>query len=282
MAIRSVSSFVFVICLVCVSLYFLLSSHSQEAQSNADIAFLASDAHVVVGDVALVLPFVALTGYVADGPAFSLDGQQDRQMAKERLESFRKAAISPDNAPTVDRLEVDVDGYGFDPPFLGICAQLSRQWSKSVCDDPWAPLGQALPKHPFFLADDRKFETFHHHWTVGGERISEHLLSMNLTADHASVVCDRATSSNVKYCTAGILIKHHLAAVWTVWDSAEETSQRQAEREGKAVAAFVHHALGASENFPMLLSAACELRNPMSGIGPAGNPCDRSPISEPR
>lgn len=81
--------------------------------------------------------------------------------------------------------------------------------------------------------------------------------------------------------TAAISIKQHLAAVWTVWDGSAETHSRQAEREGKAITAFVLNALGPIENFPALLSAACELKNPTAPKGPRENLCSQPAISRP-
>ncbi|MBZ9979177.1 hypothetical protein [Mesorhizobium sp. BR-1-1-10] len=281
---RSLSSFVFLTCLVMLGTILESCSPSPKHVSDADIDFLASDAHVVVGGVPLVLPFISLTGYVAAKPSFSLNRQQDRQSATDRLEAFRKAASNPQAAPTIDQLEIEVYAYGWndlDPqPFKRICARLSRQWSKSVCDDPWAALKQAMPGNGFYVVDDRKFDAFDNHFTVGGERVSDQLHSMQLNANEASVVCDRTLEpSKITFCTAAIPIKQHLAAVWTVWDSTGETHSRQAEREGKAITAFVRHAIGPSEDFPALVAEVCELRKPKSSVGPGGNPCG-SPISK--
>lgn len=283
---RSLSSSVFLTCLVMLSNILASCSPSPQPVSDADIDFLASDAHVVVGDVPLVLPFIALTGYVAAKPSFSLNRQQDRQAATDRLEAFRKAAINPQAAPKIDQLEIAVYAYGWndlDPkPFKRICARLSRQWSKSVCDDPWAALKQAMPENRFYVVNDRNFDAFDNYFTVGGERVSDQLHSMQLKVNEASVVCDRNLEpSKTAICTAAIQIKQHLAAVWTVWDSTGETHSRQAEREGKSITAFVRHAIGPSEDFSALLADVCKLRNPKSSIGPGGSPCG-SPISKSR
>lgn len=280
------SSFVFLAWLAMLGAFLTSCSPSPKHVSDADIDFLASDAHVVVGDVPLVLPFIALTGYVAAKPSFSLDRQRDRQAATDRLEAFRKAASSPQAAPAIDQLEIALYTYGwndFDPqPFKRICGRLSRQWSKSVCDDPWAALRQAMPENRFYVVDDRKFDGFKSHFTVGGERVSDQLHSMHLKFNEATVVCDRNHElSKTTFCTAAVSIEHHLAAVWTVWDSAGETHSRQAEREGKAITAFVLHAIGPSENFPALFAEACQLRNPKSSIGPGSSLCG-SPISKSR
>jgi hypothetical protein len=283
---RSWSSFFALTCGMMLSALSVSCSPAPKHVSDADIDVLASDAYVVVGDVPLVLPFIALTGYVAEKPSFSLNRQEDRQAATDRPAAFREAASNPQGAPKIDQLEIEVYAYGwndFDPqPFKRICARLSRQWSKSVCDDPWAALREAMPVNRFYVADDRKFDAFDNHFTVGGKRYSDQLRSMQLKANEASVVCDRnVRPSETIFCTAAISINQHLAAVWTVWDSAGETHSRQAEREGKAITAFVRHAIGPSEDFPALFAAVCKLRNPKSSIGPGGSRCGR-PIAKSR
>ncbi|UXN67049.1 hypothetical protein N8E89_21200 (plasmid) [Phyllobacterium sp. A18/5-2] len=121
---------------------------------------------MVVGDVPLIVPFVALTGLISEKPSFSFHKQEDHQAAKERLEAFREAASSRETAPSVDQLEITMSTFGstgVDSSREGICALLSRQWSKSVCDDPRAPLQKALPNNRFYLVDDRKLDVFQNH-----------------------------------------------------------------------------------------------------------------------
>lgn len=270
----------FPILFVCLTLAVVLTACSPPPKrlSDADIEFLSSDAHVVVGGVSLTVPFVALTGLVAAKPSFSLNRQRDRQTAKERLEAFRSAASNPDTAPIVDKLEVTLRSYGlddFDPSVIRICPRLTRQWSRSVCDDPWSPLRQAMPNGSsrFFLVDDRNLDAFQNHWTVGGERVSDQLHKMRLKRGETSVVCDIKPSSNTTFCTAATAIKQHLAVVWTVWDSASETHSSQAKREGEAITEFVLNALDPLENFPALMSAACELKRPGAPNLPDADPC---------
>ena len=94
----------FVAVALILSVFFMVSRSTNERASRAHIEFLASDAHVFVGDVPLVIPFVALPGYVAIGPSFTLDREAAKQAAKKRLEDFRAVAASPNTAPAVDKL----------------------------------------------------------------------------------------------------------------------------------------------------------------------------------
>ncbi|UXN65998.1 hypothetical protein N8E89_22360 (plasmid) [Phyllobacterium sp. A18/5-2] len=96
---------------VCLMLGAVLAACSPSPKHHS-IEFLASDAHVVVGDVPLIVPFVALTGLITDKPSFSFNKRKDHQAAKERLEAFRKAASSQETAPSVDQLEITMSTFG--------------------------------------------------------------------------------------------------------------------------------------------------------------------------
>jgi hypothetical protein len=256
-------------------------SPSQKRYSETEIEFLASDAHVIVGDVPLVVPFVALTGLVSAKHSFSLNKSKDREVAKERLEEFRISASSQDTAPTIDNLEITMRTYGwddFDTSLIGICSRFTRQWSRSVCNDPSSPLQQAMPNdnNHIFLVDDRKLDAFQNH-----RRVSDQLREMHLKSGETSLVCDTKSTGDTTLCTAAIAIERHLVAVWSIWGSTTEANSRQAEREGAAIKAFVVNALGPTENFPSLLSLVCELNTPAIPTGPRKNPCGLSPISRP-
>ncbi len=253
-------------------------------RANARVSMLASEANLVVGEVPLVLPFIALSGYSYFGPSFSLDRTGDRRRASERFDAFHEAAASPDTAPAVSKLEVTIDAYGFDmndSRIRSICPQLTQEWSRSVCMDPWAALRQAMPENRFYLVDDRHFEELDNYFIVGRESIGDQLRAMKFSMRKASVICD-ATFSSRQFCTAAIPIEKHLTAVWTVWDSTEESPQIRADREGQALVAFVFNAIASEEDFPSLLSEACKLRRPRSVPPPARDlhPCESSNLPE--
>ena len=102
---------IFLTILVCMSMALLNRPSRQNHYSEDDINFLASDAHIVVGGVPLVVPFVALGGYVSEGPSFSLDRKGDRERARQRLEAFRKSASDISTAPAVDKLAIRAAGH---------------------------------------------------------------------------------------------------------------------------------------------------------------------------
>jgi hypothetical protein len=243
--------------------------------SDAQIELLASDAHVLVGGVSLVAPFAALPDYTVTGASFSLDKQRDDEIARERLTVFRKATSDSRTPAWVDMLKISVRVYGANDSGQGIdrvCPRLTRRWSKSICEDSRAPILQTVP-HRFYLIDQTNSDAFRGHSTIGGERISDQLRSMHLQTGSASIVCDKTVPSRTRFCTAAILIEGRLAAVWSVWDGEVETSSQRADREGKAVTAFVLHALRPAENFPVLFETACRFRAPASRVGPEGDLC---------
>ena len=269
---------IFLTFLVGMSLALLNRPTRQNHYSEDDINFLASDAHIVVGGVPLVVPFVALIDYVSEGLSFSLDRKGDRERARQRLEAFRKSASDISTAPAVDKLQVGLRTYGWDDDDMSlrrICARLSRDWSKSICNNPSAPIQQAMPHYfnTFYLVDDRNFGAFQNHSTVGGVRMSGQLLAMNLRAGEPSVVCDPASGSKTIFCTAAVLVSGHLTVVWTVWNSNAETPDERAAREAKALTALVTHGLGATENFPALLAIACKMKDPQAPEGVPPSPC---------
>ena len=268
---------IFLTFMVGMSLALLNRPSRQNHYSEDDINFLASDAHIVVGGVPLVVPFVALRGYFSNGPSFSLDRKGDRERARERLEAFRKSASDISTAPAVDKLEIGLRTYGWrDDVSPGrICARLRREWSKSICDDPWAPIQQAMPydNNTFYLVDDRNFGAFENHYTVGDARMSAQLLAMNLIAGEPSVVCDPASVSKTVFCTAAVLVSAHLVVVWRVWNSNAESPDERAAREAKALTALVTHGLGAAENFPALLDISCKMKDPQAPDGVHPSPC---------
>lgn len=86
---------------------------------------------------------------------------------------------------------------------------------------------------------------------------------MSLNTSDASIVCDPERSrSGTLFCTAAIAIEKNLIAVWNVWNDERESPEEMAQRQGKAIAAFVLNALGPVENFPELVRLSCGLQRP--------------------
>ncbi|MBX3580699.1 MAG: hypothetical protein KF810_02225 [Rhizobiaceae bacterium] len=252
---------------------------SSKGLTEDQINFLASDAHVVVGKIPLVLPFVALPGYVSRGSSFSLNSKRDRQAANERLATFRQSAFDPRTAPTIPRLEVSVRTYGWNEFGADrLCDRFTRQWPRSVCDNPWAALQQALPSNSFDLID---LQILHDpvQGNVGRCLHGEDRTGLlTLQIGKASLLCKAEVSGSEKerFYTAVIALEGNLGAVWLVFegDRVRETAMEQAQREGDAIAAFVANGLRTVENFTALHETACALRRPKSDDAPSGPDCD--------
>lgn len=275
--------FVFILCTIALVSFCTPAFQPKRLYTEERINLLASDAHIVIGEKRLTLPIIALGGYVGRGLSFSLDKERLQRSARTRLETFHSQAANPDTAPTITKTEINVFTYGsddFDTSIKRICPRLTRKWSKSVCDNPWAPLTKAMPRNRFYLADDRKLDVFRRHWTVGNESMYDQILSMNLVEGQVSKSCDKKSSpgpSTTIFCTAAMPLNRNLIAVWTVWDGKDETSDEQAEREGKAIRSFVVNAIGQTENFDALLTEVCQLKAPNSGNAPNNSYPDPCP-----
>lgn len=219
--------------------------------TRADVEQLATEIRITVGDTPLVLPRVAVV---------------DRQ----RLKGIPAAGA------TRDQLELIVRPYGwsdFEPELRKICPLLARRWVASVCDDPWAPIEQAMPDGGVFLVDRDATGFFDRHHTAAGRTWGERLRAMRMEVGKASTECDRDEESGRNSCTAALLLSPRLAAVWSAGDGERERAQARADREGKAIAAFVRYAIAPEEDFGKLLPTMCELRRPEAKEGPDGDPC---------
>ncbi|WP_316863400.1 hypothetical protein [uncultured Cohaesibacter sp.] len=212
-----------------------------------------------------MLPYIALPGYTGGGPSFSLNKKRDRNAAKDRLNVFRAAAGNPQTAPRLGKLEVIIGTYGWDDFGRGlerICSHLRREWSNSVCDNPWAPLQQALPRR-IYLADIRRLEAFDNHSFAGGGRMSDLLNSMHIESEETTIGCDH----DANMCFAATHISANLIAIWYAGRSKLDRTS-DVDRESKSIKAFVQYALGPKEDFNALFIAACQLRRPGSSRGP--------------
>lgn len=256
--------------------------------SEAQIDLLASDAHIVVGDTPLVLPVVALPEYSARWPASSYFDVPESAAATERLRAFASKASDPANAPTLDRIRIDIRGYGSnetDRSFQRICPRLTRRWSRTICADPWAPLLQAAPLNGFYLADVRALHVFHGNITVGGERVSDQLRAMHLRPGEAATVCDKVVLNQTSFCTAALLVSGETIAVWTIWDgrAGDERHETQAKREAALLKAFVAYAASPTEDSTQLEAIACQTRRPGRSLPPDRNdPCPPKVPASPR
>lgn len=258
----------------------VLASCGDEERVTANNKRLAADIHVTIGDHVLVLPFIALEHYAYRAQSFSFDRKGDAERARNAANELLRDAADPRQPLAFDGLSVVVQAYGwndFDMRQIQMCPLLAREWARSVCDNPWAAIRQALPYNRFRLVDLRRLQIAdsrgpaHCVDTVGERRPSPR------NPGEAVMVCEALVygGDDDEFHHAVVRIDGHLGALWTVWRHGQngETAEAMTEREGQAIVAFVQYALGAREDFPALHAVMCRLRRPGSVDGPGGADC---------
>ena len=255
------------------SLSVVLASCEKDEHAAVDVGLLSTDIHVSVGQHALVLPFIAMDDYAYRPPSFSLDRKRDSEQARSALRQFLHDSADPEKPLALDGFSVTVRTYGWYGELTSssrICPLLTRNWARSVCDNPWAAIRQALPEDRFRLVDLSRLQVEDPHGPVNCRDDGKPRRPLPQKPGEAVMVCDGGHDDQVH--RAVIRIDGDLGALWTVWRYGQngETAEAMTEREGKAIAAFVHYALGKSENFSDLHAAMCRLRRPGSSDGPHG------------
>jgi len=260
----------------------LLASCSQEQEKPLDYHLLATDIHVIVGDHSLVLPLVAISQYTLEGTSRRLDWQTDDQREIAERNDFIRRSETPATALTLDQISVGIGAYGWsdtDTQSHELCPRLTRSWSKSLCDNPWTALAQALPANRrFYLIDLRRLALM---TGSNGLNCADDVAPKTRHEPFLAprLFCETKVfgSGETKFYTAVVKIDGNLGVQWTVWEGPDrdETASQMAAREGKAIQAFTQDALGPNEDFPRLHDTACSLRRPRSEEGVYGSGCLR-------
>lgn len=131
---------------------------SQE-RAKPDVQRLASEVHIKIAGEPISLPWIALDDYAYTKQSFSLHRSRDNELESKRREAFREETSNPASAPALDSLSIVVRTYGWNDSDMrqrAMCPLLKKQWSRSVCDNPWAAVQQALPVNRFALVDLEK------------------------------------------------------------------------------------------------------------------------------
>lgn len=268
--------------LLTASLCAVAANCSANDALDASLKRLATDIHVAIGQHALVMPFVALESYAYRGASFSFDRAGDRERADEAVQKFLHDTANPQHPLEMNELSVVVRTYGWNDADMrqrAVCQQLTREWARSVCDNPWAATQQALPVNRFKLTDLRRIPDADTDRLFNCVGESEPVRLLPKASGEAAIVCRAVvySMSGNFFHRAVVRIDGHLGAVWTVWGHGQngESAEAMARREGQAIVAFARYALGTNENFPMLQEVMCRLRRPGSVDHPKGSDCQK-------
>lgn len=252
------------------------------ARSAPPVERLATDVHLEIGEVRLNLPFIALENFASVPTSFSFDRQHDRDRRRQATDALIEASKDATNPLDLTEVTVVVRTYGWNDTDMrqrAMCPLLRRSWSRSVCDDPWAPLQQALPLNRFKLVDleseaiGRLIDC--HEGAIPGE--------MPKSVGKPIVICPAAVFGTGDFHQVVMRIEGALGAAWIVWGHGHsgESVEAMTTREGEAIVAFVRYGIGPDEDFGRLQLAACRLRRPGSANGPKGSACHVKSSGQP-
>jgi hypothetical protein len=265
-----------------------LASCGEDERPAVNIQRLATDVHVAIAEHTLVFPFIALEDYAYRKPSFSLNRKGDSERALDAASKLLRDAADPWHPLALDGLSVVVETYGWNDADMRqreMCPLLTREWARSVCDNPWAGIQQALPFNRFELVDLRQLQVADTRGAFNCSDPDEQRHPLPQTPEEAVIVCQAQVHSSPgkTFYRAAVRIDGNLGALWIVWGHGQngETAEAMTDREGKAIVAFVLHSLGASENFPALHAVMCRLRRPNSVDSPKGADCTKEPLPTP-
>lgn len=274
---NAVSRLLLVAC-ACFTLASCGEDESSPKRSKGLGKLLATDVHVEIGQHALVLPLGNLDDYARRGPSFSLDRERDQAHAKNELDQLLVDSADPQHPMKFDSLTVTVRaGVSEWTDSENLCPLLTREWARAACHNPWSPFHQALPYNRFSLVDLSRLQTGNTRGRANCTADSSPHLPLPKRVGEAELICTAEVFSSIdnKFYIAVVRIDGNLGAFWTVWRYGQkgETAEAMAEREGKAIVAFVQHGLMAKESFPALFTTLCRLRRPDAVDDPQGPRC---------
>jgi hypothetical protein len=255
----------------------------QEEASAADVKLFSTNIHISVAQHTLILPFIALDDYAYRKQSFSLNRKGDNESAQAAWTQFLHDSTNPQKPLVVDGLSVAVRTYGWDNRRGKVCPLLTHKWARSICDNPWAAIQQALPNNRFRLVDLSRLQVGDPRGPADCRDDGKQSRPLPQRAGEALIVCTAMVygGQDDQFHHAVVRIDGDLGALWTVWRYGQngETAEAMTEREGKAIVAFVKYALGQSEKFSALRADMCGLRRPGSADNPHSPDCRRSALT---
>lgn len=287
LALRTGFDLVSRLCLV-VCACFVLASCEKDERSAVNVGRLATDTHVAIAQHTLVLPFIALEDYAYRHQSFSLNRKGDSERALSAADKLLRDSADPKNPLALDALSIVVETYGWNDADMRqrqMCPLLTREWTRSVCDNPWAAIQQALPANRFRLVDLSRLQIGDSHSPAQCVVDGMPYRTLPQKPGEVVMVCKAHVygGDDDEFHHAVVRINGNLGALWTVWRHGQngETAEDMAEREGKAIVAFVQYGLGSSEDFPALHATMCDLRRPGSVDNPHGADCTNTELPAP-
>lgn len=261
-------------------LAFALASCGKEEYPAPNVRLLSTDIHVSVAQHALALPFIALDDYAYRKQSFSLDRKGDSEQARSALEKFLHESADSKKPLALDDLAVVMQTYGWtgdDMRHQQVCPMLTREWARSVCDNPWAAVQQALPGR-FRLVDLSRLQVGDPRGPANCRDDGQRHLPLPQEKGQAAMICTAMVfgGRDDQYHHAVVRIDGNLGALWMVsrYGQHGETAEAMTEREGKAIVSFAQYGLGQSEDFRKLHAVMCQLRRPGSVDSPKGADCE--------
>lgn len=259
---------------------------SENEHSPADVKRLSTDVHVEIAQHTLTLPFIALEDYAYQRQSFSLNRKGEKEHALSSADKLLRDAADPNHPWASDNLSVVVRTYGWNDSDMSqrqMCPLLTREWARSVCDNPWAAIQQALPENRFRLVDLRNLRIDDD--PRGPAQCINNAKPhrpLPQNSEESTMGCEKQVFGGDpdEFHNAVVRIDGDLGALWTVWRHGQngETAEAMTEREGKAIVTFVRYALGSNEDFSALHATMCNLRRPGSTDSPKGADCEQSTL----
>lgn len=234
---------------------------------------LATDIHVSVAQHNMVLPFIALGDYRGK-QSFSLDRERDKAIEADALDKLMRKPTDSEAPKVFDRLSLEFGPYGWndnDMQQKQICSMLTRQWTQSVCDNPWSLVLQSLPNRIELVDLSRLTLDPPEPRIPRCAKSSSPRQAIPTARGEAVMICelDIIGGKPATSYVALVRINDDLGAAWSVGRGSQsgETAEAMTARQGKAIVALVRYGLGPREDFPRLYDILCGLRAPKSRPG---------------
>ena len=210
---------------------FLISSCASGGPDQASPKVLNSTAYFKVADRVFVAP-VAEVGSVTQQGDCNCVAYDPSDEDRGRTYSEELARDAGQRSKPVEAGHVTINpGQTFEVSGANVgCASSSVSWQ---CRAARSKVPSDLPRS-FTIADIRFLKQFESHFTVGGEKVSNHLADLAPITHGPKIACDKTS----KFCTAALKLSPHAIAIWDVWqsDRSSETAIAMAVRQGRAIA----------------------------------------------